>query len=65
MKYLCAWREKAIAAGSAQIAKAPAGSRLALIWYTSLDVKSEREPIAGDYTVAQSPNSPPATVLNW
>ena len=37
LQHLCAWREKAIAAGSAQIAKAPQGSDLALIWYGSAD----------------------------
>lgn len=37
LRRLCAWRQKAIAAGSVQMAKAPAGTELALIWYASLD----------------------------
>lgn len=37
LRRLCAWRQKAIAAGSVQMAKAPAGADLALIWYGSLD----------------------------
>ena len=37
LQHLYAWQEKAIVAGSAQIAKAPQGSDLALIWYGSAD----------------------------
>lgn len=47
LRRLCAWRQKAIAAGSVQMAKAPVGTELVLIWYGSLDdwtSMSDREP---------------------
>lgn len=37
LQYLCVWRQKAIDVGSVQMAKAPPGSCLALIWYATLD----------------------------
>lgn len=37
LQRLCAWRQKAIAAGSVQMAKAPIGTELALIWYATLN----------------------------